>query len=194
MNWFRTVPKWVLFIILLGVSGSFVFWGIGNVFSFSTATPLVRVGDARIDAQAFQHEYNRYLRERSQEERHQISTEEGRARSLDYLARERLVARLLLEQKAKSLGLSVSTGQVIDTLKTIPGLTDGHGNINPEALQQILRNNDVGEAGLIAQIQNDMVAASIDRYGLGQRQIAVRVGDCPAAFPSRAPNCRVCAD
>ena len=157
MNWFRRVPKLVLFIILLGVSGSFVFWGIGNVFSFSTATPLVRVGDARIDLQGFQHEYNRYLRERGDQERHPISTEEGRARGLDYSARERLVARLLLEQEAKHLGLSVSTGQVIDTLKAIPGLSDGHGNINPLALQQILRSNDVGEAGLIAQIQSDMV-------------------------------------
>ena len=157
MNWFRNVPRWLLGAILFVVSGSFVFWGIGNVFSFSTATPLMRVGDTKVEQQDFQHEYNRFLREQSEQERRQISTEEGRARDLDYAAAERLVTRLLVQQKASDLGLAISRGQIIDTLKSIPGLSDGHGNINPQALQQILQNNETTEAGLIAQIQGEMV-------------------------------------
>ncbi len=157
MNWFRKVPKWILALMLGGVSVSFIFWGIGNVFNFTSTSPLVRVGDAKIDVPAFQHEYNHYLKERSDQERHQISSEEGRARGLDLLARDRLITRLLLTQKAHDVGLSVSREQVIDTLKTIPGLSDGRGNINPQALAQILQNNDTNEAGLINQIQGDMV-------------------------------------
>ena len=157
MNWFRRVPKWVLALILGGVSISFVFWGIGNVFSFSAATPLVKVGDTRIDVQAFQHEYNRYLKRKSDQENRQISTEEGRAKGLDFAARDALVVRLLLEQEAKDIGLAISRDQVIDSLKAVPGLTDANGNINPQALGEILQRNDVTEAGLIEQIQAQMI-------------------------------------
>lgn len=156
MNWFRTVPKWVLAVILFGVSVSFIFWGIPNdVFSAGT-TPLIRVGETAIYAQEFQQHYTRYLQERSEQERHQISTDEGRARNLDYAARERLISRLLVEKKARELGLSISTGQVVDELRKVPGLTDGKGNISPQALAQILQNNQMSEAVLIAQVQSDM--------------------------------------
>jgi peptidyl-prolyl cis-trans isomerase D len=157
MNWFRKIPRWVLGVILFGVSGSFVFWGIPSVFSFSGAAPMIRVGDTKLYSQDFQQHYNRYLRERSEQERRQISTEEGRARNLDYAARDRLVTRLLVEQKARDLGLAISRDQVVDELRSVPGLSDGKGNINPQALAQILQNNQTNEAGLIAQIEGDMV-------------------------------------
>ncbi|MBI1212230.1 MAG: hypothetical protein GC190_12260 [Alphaproteobacteria bacterium] len=157
MNWFRTVPKWVLAVILFGVSGSFIFWGIPSVFSFAGVRPLIRVGDASVYTQDFQRQYNRYLAQRSQQERRQISAEEGRRRDLDAAARDQIVNRLALEQKARDLGLSVTRNQAVDELRKVPGLADANGNINPQALNQILQNAETNEAGLLTDIEGQMI-------------------------------------
>ena len=112
MNWFRNIPKWVLAVMLFGVSGSFIFWGIPSVFSFSGVSPLIHVGETKIYTQDFQNHYERYLKERSEQERRQISSEEGRARDLDYAARDRLVQRLLIQQKAHEMGLEIGRAHV----------------------------------------------------------------------------------
>jgi peptidyl-prolyl cis-trans isomerase D len=158
MNWFRKVPKWVLGIILFGTSISFIFWGIPSGCSF-TATPLIEVGSSKIYSQDFQQHYNHYLRERSQQDQRptQYTAEEGRALGLDYAARDKLIMDLLLEQKARELGLDVSREQAIDVLRHDSRISDAKGNINPQVLQQILQNMDTNEAGLLSQIQNQML-------------------------------------
>ena len=174
MNWFRRVPKWLLALILGGVSISFVFWGIGNVFSFSSASPMISVGDSRIYTQDFQREFSRYLKEREQndQEHRQISTEEGRALGLDYLARDRLVIRLLMEKKARDLGLAVSRDQIVDVLKGALG--DGHGNIDAQRFHATLESYQMSEPAFIAQLQGDMVQRQL--YGTILSNVALPPG------------------
>lgn len=157
MNWFRTIPKWVLAVILFGVSGSFIFWGIPSVFEFGGVSPLIHVGETKIFTQDFQNHYNRYLRERSEQEQRTITTEEGRARGLDVAARDRLVSRLLLEQKAREIGLAITREQAIDELRKIPGLADNKGNISAQNLARLLQNAQMSEGALLADIQSQML-------------------------------------
>lgn len=154
---------WLAAILILLLVASFGIWGVQDMINMTTNPVLATVGDREVTPEELQSEFNRYLRELSRQSETQLSAAQAKALNLDREALDRLLTRLALSQKAEDVGLSVSLRQVVDSLSTIPGLSDGAGGINGQALQQLLQNADMDQEQFMDMVRGDMLREQLIR-------------------------------
>lgn len=154
---------WLAGVLILMLVGSFGIWGVQDMLNMSSTPTVARVGGTDVTPEELQREFNRFLRQMAQDSKAELSSAQAKALGLDREALERLVMRLALLEKAKGLGLNVSNAQVVDSLKAIPGLSDGLGGINFSALQQILQRNEMSQEEFLNLVRSDMLRQQVIR-------------------------------
>ncbi len=154
---------WLAGILILLLVGSFGIWGVQDMLRLSSTPTIAKVGSEEVTPEEFQREFNRFLRQMTRDSKAELSTQQAKALGLDREALDRMLTRKALLQKAKDLGLNVSQAQVVDSLKAIPGLADDKGNINAQALQQILQGNELGQDEFLDLVHGDMLREQLMR-------------------------------
>lgn len=154
---------WLAGILILLLVASFGIWGVQDMLNLSSTPTLATVGGEEITSDELQREFNRFLRQMTRDSKVELSSAQAKALGLDRQALDRMLTRKALLQKAKDLGLNVSQAQVVDSLKAIPGLSDGAGGINTQALQQILQNNELGQDEFLDLVHGDMLREQLMR-------------------------------
>lgn len=154
---------WVAAIMIVVLIGSFGVWGVQDMVKLGGAPHIATVGSDEITPEQFQREFARYLKEMEQQSQVKMSTTEAKAVGLDREALARLLTRKALLKKAEALGLSVSNAQVVDILKSIPGMSDGKGGLDPSALIRVLQQNEMGQDEFVEVVRSETLHKQLIR-------------------------------
>lgn len=150
---------WVakIFLVLLGLS--FAIWGIEDIFRIGgSAKNAATVGDAKISVEDYRQAYMNELRRIGQQAKREITPEQARMAGLGEKVIGDLVNEAAIDQKIRSLNLSVSDDQVVSEIQNDEMFRGPTGQFDRSTFQAILSQNNLNE----------------NRYLALQRQFTVR--------------------
>ncbi len=147
-NWLGRIVISVLFGVLII---SFAIWGIGNVFTGYGSNTAATVGRNEIDVDTLRRAYTDEIQRLSQQSRRAITNDQARLFGIDRQVLDRLVSDALLDDRARTLGLSVSEQTVAKALLDDPSLKTADGRFNRDGFNEYLRQNGYTEASFLHQ-------------------------------------------
>lgn len=154
---------WVAGIMIIVLAGSFAVWGVQDMLNLTTRPTIATIGHEEVTQEEMQREFTRFLRQMAQQTGAEMPSQQAKQLGLDREALDQLVNKKAMYQKARDLGFNITTSQVIDGLKTIRGLSDGAGGLDPRALQQLMQQNQMTENELIETVRGDILREQLVR-------------------------------
>jgi peptidyl-prolyl cis-trans isomerase D len=163
----------VLFSILVI---SFAIWGIGDyTFLRRGDTTAVKIGDESVTATALDQEYRNEIN-RLRRAIGQLDPEMARQLGLMDQIVQRIVTQKLLDKAAGDLGVRIGDDVVRGRLLAAPELQTPAGNFDRARFQQILYENNMNEAGFVAQYRQELARGLLtDALSVGARPPAALV-------------------
>jgi peptidyl-prolyl cis-trans isomerase D len=128
---------------------SFAVWGIGDVFRGFSSQRLVKIGGGEVTVEAFRASYQNELRRLQQRLRRGITNEEARRAGLDQQVLDRLITDISLDQRARSLGLSISEDETQRLLKAEKVFQGVSGEFDPDRFKQIIHDAGFSERSFL---------------------------------------------
>ena len=149
------VVKFLFSILVL----AFAIWGIGD-YSFlrKSDPPAVTIGDVKVSASQLDQQYREAL-DRLRRTFGQIDPETARQFGIMDQVIQRLVAQTLLDRAAKDLGVRIGDAVVRSRVLADPQLQGANGQFDRDRFQQLLYQNNMTEAGFLAQYREDFTRA-----------------------------------
>ena len=133
-------------IVLLFISGSFVIWGVGDIFTRVGTQKVAEVGSTYIATERFRNQYQTQLLQLQRESRRAITNDQARALGLDRQVLNNMIGQSLLDEVAGGLKLALSEQDVARAVMTDPNFAGPNGRFDPLRFQDILRDNGFTEA------------------------------------------------
>ena len=144
-------------ILFLPLIVAFAFWGIGPEWSSNRSTYLAKVGDQRIYPEEFQRAYQNELEQISRQAGRRITADQARYFGLDQRVLARLAGTAALDHEVRGLGLTLSSKSIAEDVRTDPNFAELNGKFSKERFDNILRQNNLSEAGYFAIRKRDDV-------------------------------------
>ncbi|HSA80141.1 MAG TPA: SurA N-terminal domain-containing protein [Geminicoccaceae bacterium] len=153
--------SWVVKVLLLLLVVSFAIWGIGDVFFGGVQNPTVAtVGSAEISAGELADAFNRSLNNLQQRLGRTVDREQAIQLGLMQQALQDLIARRLIDQRARDMGLTVAD-DTLRQLVTEDPLFHSAGQFDRQRFEQLLRANGMTEQGYLASLRQDVVRSTL---------------------------------
>ena len=130
---------------------SFAIWGIGDIFRGGPRNTVATVGRTEISYDQFRNAYNTEIQRLSRQFRTNLTQEQARGFGLDQRVLSRLISEAVLNERAKTLGLSASDQLIIRSIMEEPSLKTPSGQFDRSRFEQLLRDNSMTEAGFVAE-------------------------------------------
>lgn len=158
---------WFAAILILVLISSFGVWGVSDMLNLTEQPRIARVAGEDVSPEQFQQEFTRFLAQMSRATGSEMTGQQAKAEGLDRVALERFVNKLSLLKLADDMGMVISPPQIVEALKPIPGIVDNKGKLNPGAISQIARSNNITEAEFIKVITGDLIREQLLRSVAG---------------------------
>ncbi len=158
---------WFAAILILVLISSFGVWGVSDMLNLTEQPKIARVAGEDVTPEQFQQEFTRFLAQMSRATGSEMTGQQAKAEGLDRVALERFVNKLSLLKMADDMGMVISPPQIVEALKPIPGVVDNNGKLNPGAISQIARSNNITEAEFIKVISGDLIREQLLRSVAG---------------------------
>ena len=136
-------------IIFIPLIFAFALWGVGPELRRTGGNTIATVGGTEISPDQFQQAFQRELDQLSRQFGRRLTPEQARMFGLEQNVLSRLVGSAAIDLQAKELGLAVSDQTIADSIRTDPNFLGPDGRFSKLAFDQILRNNNLSEAGYI---------------------------------------------
>jgi peptidyl-prolyl cis-trans isomerase D len=149
----------LLFAIIILV---FVFWGIGS-FQGDRTSVLVKVNDVPVLIKDYSVVYERSLEELRQQNPN-ITPEELQAMQFRQQVMWRIINRLLLQQEAAKLGVTVSPYELRQAVARVPAFQNEQGRFDPELYKQVVHAQRSTLGQFEDGFKEDLVMAKLREY------------------------------
>lgn len=147
----RTILTQIVLFMLMGLLIiSFAFWGIGDVFRGFGAQTVAKIGSTEIRIDDYRRAFNDRLQDIGRQINRPFTPDQARAMGVDRQILGELVAEAALNEKSRSMRLSVSDQTLRDRVMNFSGFKGPDGNFDPVRYQTLLRNNNFTEASFLA--------------------------------------------
>src|SRR5882724_8889083 len=107
---------WLGRTVMIAVVGflvaSFAIWGIGDIFRGFGRSTVAKIGRTEVTIEQFRTLYNDRLQQYSRQLGRPISADQARATGLDRLVIGQIFSEILLDERARTLGLALSDSEV----------------------------------------------------------------------------------
>jgi peptidyl-prolyl cis-trans isomerase D len=153
-NW---LGKVVMALVVGFLVISFAIWGIGDIFRGFGRSTLAKIGPTEVTVEQFRTLYNERLQQYARQLGRPIGAEQARALGLDRLITGQLVAEILLDERARQLGLAVTDAEVSSHITGDPEFRGPNGQFSRYIFEQKIRNNGFTEARFVADQRRRMV-------------------------------------
>ncbi|MGM0560618.1 MAG: SurA N-terminal domain-containing protein [Pseudomonadota bacterium] len=151
------IAKVSLFVLLGLLILSFALWGVGDIFRGQQEPDNVAVvGEREISSNAYRQAFMQAYDRQKQVLGEDFTIEMARQIGLDRQVLEQLIADELLIQHARKLGLVTTEEQIRDVIVSTPSFQNSEGEFDRLRFQQLLRNNQMSEAQLVASLRQDI--------------------------------------
>jgi peptidyl-prolyl cis-trans isomerase D len=153
--------SWVVKVLLLLLVVSFAIWGIGDVFFGGAQNPTVAtVGNSEISAGELADAFNRSLNNLQQRLGSTIDREQAIQFGLMQQALQDLIARRLIDLRARDMGLTMAD-DTLRQLVTDDPVFQSAGRFDRDRFEQLLRANGMTEQGYLASLRQDVVRSTL---------------------------------
>src|SRR4030088_3688226 len=130
---------------------SFAIWGIGDIFRGFGRSTVAKIGRTEITVEQFRNLYNDRLQQYSRQAGRPIGPEQARQLGLDRVLVGQIVSEILLDERARALGLSLSDAEVAKQITTDPAFQGLNGQFDRARFEQVIRNAGFTEARFVAE-------------------------------------------
>ena len=130
---------------------SFAIWGIGDIFRGFGRSTVAKIGRTEITVEQFRTLYNDRLQQYSRQAGRAIGPEQARQLGLDRLVIGQVVSEILLDERARVLGLSLSDSEVAKQITADPAFQGLNGQFDRARFEQVIRNAGFTEARFVAE-------------------------------------------
>ncbi len=136
---------------------SFAIWGIGDIFRGFGRSTVAKVGGIEITVDQFRMLYNERLQQISRQFGRPITMEQARSMGLDRLVISQLVSDMLLDDRARKLGLNLSDAEVARAITTDPAFLGPNGQFDRFRFEQLIRQAGYTEARFVAERRRELI-------------------------------------
>ncbi len=153
----RQAGSWIVKALLLLLVVSFAVWGIGDVFYGGRQNPAIaEVGGTEILASDVTNEFNRRVNELQRQLGTGIDRERAVQLGLMHQALQDLIARRLVDLRAREMGLALPDDALRQMIVEHPAFQTG-GRFDRSRFQQLVRASGMSEDGYLAALRQDVV-------------------------------------
>src|SRR5882672_6433092 len=107
----KASSNWLGKVVMASVVGfliiSFAIWGIGDIFRGFGRSTVAKIGGTEITIEQFRSLYNDRLQQYSRQLGRPISADQAKSLGLDRLVIQQLVTEIVLDERARKLGLAI---------------------------------------------------------------------------------------
>jgi peptidyl-prolyl cis-trans isomerase D len=136
---------------------SFAVWGIGDIFRGFGRSTVAKVGGIEITIDQFRMLYNERLQQISRQLGRPVTMEQAKSMGLDRLVISQLVSDMLLDERARKLGLSLSDAEVARAIRTDPSFLAPNGQFDRFRFEQLIRQAGYTEARFVAERRRELI-------------------------------------
>src|SRR3981081_1669636 len=151
----KASSNWLGQVVMAAVGGflviSFAIWGIGDIFRGFGRSTVAKIGRTEITVEQFRNLYNDRLQQYSRQAGRPIGPEQARQLGLDRVLVGQIVSEILLDERARALGLSLSDAEVAKQITTDPAFQGLTGQFARARFEQVIRNAGFTEARFVAE-------------------------------------------
>src|SRR5215510_2243144 len=108
----KASSNWLGKVVMAAVVGflviSFAIWGIGDIFRGFGRSTVAKVGGTEISVEQFRLFYNERLQQIARQVGRPVTMDQARAMGLDRMVLGQMISEMLLDERARKLGLNVS--------------------------------------------------------------------------------------
>ena len=152
----RQAGSWIVKALLLLLVASFAVWGIGDVFYGGGQNPAVAtVGESEISSIELSEEFNQRLNNLQRRLGNTIDREQAIQLGVMQAALQDLIARRLIDLRARDMGLRVSE-EVLRAEITGNPVFQTAGQFDRSLFDQVLMANGMTEEGYLAALRQDL--------------------------------------
>ncbi|MFL6822119.1 MAG: SurA N-terminal domain-containing protein [Xanthobacteraceae bacterium] len=157
----KASSNWLGKAVMAAVVGflviSFAIWGIGDIFRGFGRSTVAKIGRTEITVEQFRTLYNDRLQQYSRQLGRPISADQARAAGLDRLLIGQIFSEILLDERARALGLALSDSDVAKLITNDPAFRGPNGQFDRFRFEQIIRNAGYTEARFVAEQRRQML-------------------------------------
>jgi peptidyl-prolyl cis-trans isomerase D len=157
----KASSNWLGKAVMAAVVGflviSFAIWGIGDIFRGFGRSTVAKIGRTEITIEQFRTLYNDRLQQYSRQLGRPISADQARAAGLDRLLIGQIFSEILLDERARQVGLALSDSDVAKLITNDPAFRGPNGQFDRFRFEQIIRNAGYTEARFVAEQRRQML-------------------------------------
>ncbi|MFL6799786.1 MAG: SurA N-terminal domain-containing protein [Xanthobacteraceae bacterium] len=151
----KASSNWLGKAVMAAVVGflviSFAIWGIGDIFRGFGRSTVAKVGRTEISVEQFRTIYNERLQQYARQLGRPIGAEQARALGLDQIVLRQIISEMLLDERARAMGLALSDADVSKQITSDPTFQGPNGQFDRFRFEQIIRNAGFTEARFVAE-------------------------------------------
>ena len=159
----RRLPKWVAAVFFLPLAGTFVVWGIADVFRGSNDTSVASVGGVKIDGPLFSRDFSNARRSAAQRNKGQLS--QARAGQIGQSLLQQEISETALDNAAHSLGLTTSDEEVSSMIRALPIFQGPGGTFSQVAFDQAMQQLNYTPQSFVAEVRRELTRQQLVRAG-----------------------------
>ena len=189
-NW---LGKSIMITVVGFLALSFAIWGIGDIFRGFGRSTVAKIGGTEITIENFRTLYNDRLQQFSRQFGRPISADQARSMGLDRIVIGQLIAEIVLDERARSLGLALSDAEVSKQIMSDPAFLGPNGQFDRFRFEATIRNAGYTEPRFVAEQRRRLLRrelAGTISTGLSAPKALV---DAVNRYRQRAALDRVCA-
>lgn len=153
--------SWMAKVLMGLLVLSFGVWGIADVFTFRATSALVTVGDQEISGFEFTEAYRGWLQSYQQQTGQTVTPEQSRILGLDRAYLNEMIRTAALDGEASKMKLAISDAQIVDIVRANPAFQNSQGVFDPARFAELLRQNGLTEAGIVASERQRFLRSAI---------------------------------
>jgi peptidyl-prolyl cis-trans isomerase D len=138
-------------VVVLFLVASFAIWGIGDIFRGFGRSTLAKIGHTEITIDQFRQLYLDRLQQLGRQLGRPITPEQARALGLDQRIVRQIFAEFVIDERVRSLRLSVSDAEIARRIMADPTFQGPNGKFDRAKFEALLRQAGYTEARYVAE-------------------------------------------
>jgi peptidyl-prolyl cis-trans isomerase D len=157
----KASSNWLGKAVMAAVVGflviSFAIWGIGDIFRGFGRSTVAKIGRTEITIEQFRNLYNDRLQQYSRRLGRPITPDQAKALGLDRLVIGQLISEIVLDERARALGLALSDAEVAKQITNDPAFRGPNGQFDRLRFEQTIRAAGYTEGRFVAEQRRQLL-------------------------------------
>jgi peptidyl-prolyl cis-trans isomerase D len=157
----KASSNWLGKAVMAAVVGflviSFAIWGIGDIFRGFGRSTVAKIGRTEITIEQFRNQYNDRLQQYSRRLGRPITPDQARALGLDRLVIGQIITEIVLDERARALGLALSDAEVAKQITNDPAFRGPNGQFDRLRFEQTIRAAGYTEGRFVAEQRRQLL-------------------------------------